>query len=180
MRTRPAGQISVIAALLATGACASRQHYPATWPTLIAADARCHQFSGRYGATPFDQAASASLSELLFSKRFNRAESVMFSFPAEGRLQIDVESSDGGLSSFSLRENQFACRNGVLIVRAAGEWNVSGGEMGFAVGHTTAKLEMHLAPDALVVQRKARTIGMIVSLPVTRGDGSWHRFHRLP
>jgi hypothetical protein len=119
--------IALLCMLVVPGTgCSSRQAYPDTWPTLTAGETGCRQFAGRYrDAEDHPQLVASSLTRLLFSGKFpQQPDSVTFAFPDARRVQIDIVSSVGEPSSVVLTsdQKQFACDDGVLVIKAGGQW----------------------------------------------------------
>ena len=182
MQARVAALVGLIGAVLTAGGCASRQHYPATWPALVAADASCQQFAGLYRVTPSDAPGSPPLTQLLFpASAAQTGEWVKVSFPAPGRLHVEVAGgTEGAASTIALGDRPFDCRKGVMVVKIDGHWVGSGSEFGFAVGRRSGALQLHLADGALIVREQWRTTGVVIALPVTYSRQRWYRFERLP
>jgi hypothetical protein len=164
--------------------CSSRQTYPETWPRLTAGQAGCRQFAGRYrNAEDPTQLGASSLTGLLFGGKLpQQADSVTLAFPDARRLQIDILSAVGETSSVVLTsdQKQFTCDDGVLVIKAGGQWVGDVNQLGFGVGKRSVSIELRLAGGYLAVKEKARTVGVVIVIPWQYAREEWHRFERLP
>jgi hypothetical protein len=174
--------IALVGALVSV-ACSSRHPYPKTWPTLMVGQKDCQHLAGRYrdAETP-SSFASSSLTLLLFSSEGRRnADSVRIGFPEPGRLQIDLVTDAGDSTSIVLSSDrkQFACDDGLLTIKAGGQWVGDVNQLGFGIGKRSAALELRIADGYLVVKQKARTAGIVYVFPYRYVQDEWHRFERL-
>jgi hypothetical protein len=184
MTTRSPAMIALLCVLVVAGTgCSSRQPYPKTWPRLSAGQADCRQFAGRYrNAAETTRLGPSSLTRLLFGDTLQPADSVTLAFPDARRLQIDIFSAVGESSSVVLTRDrkQFACDDGMLAIKAAGNWVGDVNQLGFGIGKRSVSLELRLADGYLAVKKKAHTVAIIdVVIPWRYVEEEWHRFERL-
>jgi hypothetical protein len=169
------------ALLLVIDACASHQGYPRQWPPFAQHDQRCTVLSGEYrneGKTP--EGYATSLSGLLLNEH-----------ALIDRLTLSVQQGDGHLvvraeipqrDPVTLSEDDVSCRSGVLVVRPRGHWFVTSGAPElplFAIGKRSTTLELRSVENGLVVRVKGRASGVLVAIPYTHSDETWHRFERV-
>jgi hypothetical protein len=149
--SRAAARVAVVCALLVHSGCASRQPYPAAW-TALEASRDCAQIAGDYRNNGEDAA----------------------------NLHVDIKAADDGWSSRVLPHEQFACRNGTLVVKPGARWFGNLSQFGFfVIGRGSLTLELHRAASHLVVKSRTSATGVIVVVPAKSTDEKWHRFERL-
>jgi hypothetical protein len=149
----------------------------------LAEDAQaCNGLSGEYrneGTTA--EGYATSLSDLLFNRPTASFDTMTLSVQQGDRMMVRVE--------LPLREplvlsgDDVSCHRGTLVVRAGGKWFVAGGAPELpliSVGRRSTTLELHAVANGLVIRVKKRASGVVVAIPYTHSDETWHRFERLP
>jgi hypothetical protein len=167
---------------LGVTACASHASYPQNWPARLGRAQGCEHLAGEYadrGKTGGGSEISLARLVLGDTSKAWPAESVRLAFPEKGRMKVDVLAEWRDPVAVVLTSSQIECREGLLRIRAGGNWVMSGSQLGVSVGRRSYSLDLEDAGGSLVLRRKTSTKGVWIAVPFSFSEDEWFRFERV-
>lgn len=176
--------ILAVCTALAAG-CSYHAEYPAHWPEIAAAGSElCPELAGTYrnagerwageGSSPQYQPPYLAGYFFTDAAAAAKAEGIVLSEPADGRLRIEAKTDGGVLMAVDkYRDSDYRCMEGWLAVsetRSMAE-NVSGWER-------IVYLMRRASDGSLIVQIRSSGAGLVFVVPVAGSSTEWVRFEK--